>query len=97
MALVVPEFPVIFFVQDDDTREGTLDVAAKFRARGARVWIFGDAVDGCESLALPDVRDAACTPLIAVHRFYASANALAVRRGRNPDTPPNLSKVTETV
>jgi hypothetical protein len=40
---------------------------------------------------------AICAPLVAVHRFYVAVNALAVRRGRNPDAPPHLSKVTETV
>lgn len=97
MALVDAGFPVVFFTQDDDTKAGTLEVAATFRARGARVWIIGAAADGCETLALPATRDAACTPLIAVHRFYAAVNALAVRRGRDPDAPPHLSKITETV
>ena len=97
MTLVGPEFPVVFFVQDDDTQASTLDVAAKFRARGARVWTIGTAADGCETLPLPTAIDPACTPLIAVHRFYESVNTLAVRRGRDPDAPPHLSKVTETV
>jgi fructoselysine-6-P-deglycase FrlB-like protein len=29
-------------------------------------------------------------------RFYLVANASALRRGRSPDTPPSLTKVTET-
>lgn len=107
MTLVGPGFPVVFFVQDDDTKESTLAVAAKFRARGARVWTIGtDAADvnakdtdarNGNALPLPAALDPACTPLIAVHRFYAAVNELAVRRGRNPDAPPHLSKVTETV
>ena len=102
MTLVGPGFPVVFFVQDDDTKEGTLAVAAKFRARGARVWTIGSATESVgsrngETLPLPNVLDPACTPLVAVHRFYAAVNELAVRRGRNPDAPPHLSKVTETV
>jgi glucosamine--fructose-6-phosphate aminotransferase (isomerizing) len=110
-ALVGPGFPVVFFVQDDDTMESTLAVAAKFRARGARVWTIGldeDRVNkhggdgiaeapGCNPLPLPAGLDPICAPLVAVHRFYVAVNALAVRRGRNPDAPPHLSKVTETV
>ena len=97
MALVEREFPVIFFVQDDDARESTLDVARKFRARGARVWTIGAQAENCDALALPAHLDPVCAPLVAVHRFYGAVNALAVRRGRDPDAPPHLSKVTETV
>ena len=97
MALVGAGFPVVFFVQDDDTKASTLEIAAKFRARDAHVFTIGAAADGCETLPLPAVRDPACAPLVAVHRFYDAVNALAVRRGRDPDSPPHLSKVTETV
>jgi len=31
-----------------------------------------------------------------VHRCYGAINALALRRGRDPDAPPHLRKVTET-
>jgi glucosamine--fructose-6-phosphate aminotransferase (isomerizing) len=97
MALVGAGFPVVFFVQDDDTKASTLEIAGKFRARDARVYLIGADAAGGESLPLPAVRDPACAPLVAVHRFYDAVNALAVRRGRDPDAPPHLSKVTETV
>ncbi|MEO7432386.1 MAG: SIS domain-containing protein [Dokdonella sp.] len=96
MALVGEDFPVLFFVQDDDTREGTLEVAAKFRARGARVWVAGQA-SGIGTLPLAARLDPACAPLVAVHRCYGAINALSVRRGRDPDAPPHLRKVTETI
>ena len=41
-------------------------------------------------------RDPACTPLDRRASFLRAVNALAVRRGRDPDAPPHLSKVTET-
>lgn len=94
MALVGRDFPVVFFLQDDDTRESTLAIAAEFRVRGARVWLIGG---GGDALPLPQTSDPACTPLIAVHRFYEAVNALAVRLGRDPDRPPHLNKVTETI
>ena len=97
MTLVGPGFPVVFFVPGDDTEESTLAVARKFRARGARVWTIGADAQSQENLPLPAVLDAACTPLVAVHRFDAAVNELAVRRGRNPDAPPHLRKVTATV
>ena len=39
----------------------------------------------------------ACAPLLTVQAFYRAINALALRRGHNPDLPPHLNKVTETV
>ena len=32
-----------------------------------------------------------------IQSFYRLANALAFARGRDPDRPPHLRKVTETV
>ena len=36
-------------------------------------------------------------PLLAIQSFYAMTNALALARGLDPDRPPHLNKVTETV
>jgi glucosamine--fructose-6-phosphate aminotransferase (isomerizing) len=35
-------------------------------------------------------------PILLAQSFYRLANALAIARGRDPDRPPNLRKVTET-
>ena len=37
------------------------------------------------------------TPIVALHAFYRVAEATARRRGRDPDQPPHLRKVTETL
>jgi glucosamine--fructose-6-phosphate aminotransferase (isomerizing) len=39
----------------------------------------------------------ACTPILTAQAFYGAVNALAVARGFDPDVPPHLNKVTETV
>ena len=36
-------------------------------------------------------------PIALVQSFYRMVNALAVARGYDPDRPPHLNKVTETV
>ena len=107
MALVGEGFPVLFLAQNDDTLQGTLDVAREFRARGARVWVAAPGVDHDEPGALPLAADSAvdssadlsplATPLVAVQSFYRAANALSLARGFNPDVPPHLRKVTETL
>jgi glucosamine--fructose-6-phosphate aminotransferase (isomerizing) len=95
MALVGADFPVLFFTQDDDTSAGTLELAREFRARGAAVWVAGG--DGRDALPLARSAHPACTPIVTVASFYRAANLLALRRGRNPDLPPHLRKVTETI
>jgi glucosamine--fructose-6-phosphate aminotransferase (isomerizing) len=38
-----------------------------------------------------------CTPLVTIQSFYRAVSTLALRRGFNPDVPPHLNKVTETL
>jgi len=96
MAIVERDFPVLFFAQRDDTWEGTQALAQEFRARGAQVWVAAPGAD-VGLLPLPEISHPACTPLLTIQSFYRAANALAIARGRNPDLPPHLRKVTETV
>jgi glucosamine--fructose-6-phosphate aminotransferase (isomerizing) len=97
MTLVTAGFPVLAFTQADETRAGLMRVIEEFRARGAPVLLAepGDARPG--HLHVPAIGDPACTPVLAIQSFYRVVNTLALRRGRDPDAPPNLRKVTETV
>jgi len=100
MALVGPGFPVLCFAQPDETEAGTLALAREFRGRGAQVWVAsrqGEAAAEPGYLPLADAPHPACAPLLAIQSFYRAINALALRRGYNPDVPPHLNKVTETV
>jgi glucosamine--fructose-6-phosphate aminotransferase (isomerizing) len=101
MALVGPGFPVLCFAQPDETEAGTLALASEFRARGAQVWVSSAHVDPVSGtgqvLPLAHAAHPACAPLLTIQSFYRAINALALRRGHNPDVPPHLNKVTETV
>jgi len=97
MTLVGRGFPVIAFTQDDETRAGLSTLVEEFRQRGAPVLIAGPGESTPGHLPIPDISDPACTPVLAILSFYRAVNALALRRGRDPDAPPNLRKVTETV
>jgi glucosamine--fructose-6-phosphate aminotransferase (isomerizing) len=97
MALVGPDFPVLCFAQDDDTLDSTLAVANEFRDRGARVFVAAPGQRGVGALPVPVGLPALCTPLLIIQSFYRAASDLALRRGFNPDVPPYLNKVTETV
>ncbi|HAI93274.1 MAG TPA: iron dicitrate transport regulator FecR, partial [Xanthomonadaceae bacterium] len=84
--------PVLAFAQPDETGAGTAAAAAEFRQRGARVWLAGAGGDLPLADSAPEI-----TPLLTIQSFYRAINALALRRGFNPDLPPHLNKVTETV
>ena len=101
MALVGPGFPVLILAQPDETEAGTLALADEFRARGAQVWVAsrgggGDAGLGGQ-LPVAEAPHPACAPLLLVQSFYRAVNALSLYRGHDPDAPPHLNKVTETV
>lgn len=95
MALVGEGFPVLVLAQPDATLDGTRALVAEFRARGARVWAALPGPEGNLPVATPP--HPACAPLLLVQSFYRMANALAIARGHDPDQPPHLNKVTETV
>lgn len=96
MALVRTGFPVLMFTQRDDTRAGIEELAAEFASRGARVLLAG--AEAPRAVSLPAVEaNPVLEPLLAIQTFYAMANALALARGLDPDRPPHLNKVTETV
>ena len=94
MALVEPGFPALVFAQNDETRDGVRAMATDMVARGANVL---SAASG-ESGGLPALAaDPGLEPILMIQSFYRMANALSVARGYDPDRPPHLNKVTETV
>jgi glucosamine--fructose-6-phosphate aminotransferase (isomerizing) len=96
MALVRAGFPVLMFGQDDETRAGIELLAAEFAGRGARVLLAGGRAQGAHSLP-GVVAHPVIQPILAIQSFYAMANNLSLARGLDPDRPPHLDKVTETV
>lgn len=106
VALVRPGFPVLLFRQSDETRSGIEALAAELAGQGADVTIAGpsSSAGGITSgndarvLELPAVSShPAIEPMLLIQAFYRVANALALARGCDPDHPPRLRKVTETV
>lgn len=96
MALVRPGFPVLVFSQNDEARAGVELLAAELTARQADVMIAGSRCRG--ALHLPsEPAHPVIEPMLIAQTFYRMANALSLARGLDPDRPPNLSKVTETV
>lgn len=96
MALLGPDFPLLVFRQADETADGVDELASEMAGRGVPVFIAGAKVDG--AIALPTVTaPSAFEPLLQIQSFYRAAALLSVARGLDPDRPPLLKKVTETV
>ena len=96
MALIRAGFPVLMFAQNDETRSGVESLATELAARRADVMFAGAPVP--RAIILPtESANPVLEPMLIVQSFYRMVNALALARGRNPDQPPYLNKVTETV
>jgi glucosamine--fructose-6-phosphate aminotransferase (isomerizing) len=94
-ALLQGGFPALLLTQDDETRAGIETLAAELVQRGVEVLIAGAKVAGATALAAIEAHPA-IEPLLLVQSFYRAANALAIARGRDPDRPPHLHKITRT-
>lgn len=94
-ALLGPDFPAMLFVQDDEARAGIEELAVELSARGVPLAIAGACAAGAVELPVVPAHPA-LAPIALVQSFYRFANALAIARGRDPDNPPHLRKVTET-
>lgn len=100
MTLVEAADPVFVFGPADAARAGLAERVAGFAARGATVIAAGQRADLRDaSIVLPSVEHAhpVLGAIAMIQSFYGFANALAIARGRDPDHPPFLAKVTRTL
>ncbi len=94
-ALAGPDLRVIMFVQQDAAFAGLRQVASDLSQRGCPVLALSSSPSISQTRIPSDVEPV--VELIAMLlRFYIFANAAALRRGRSPDEPPLLTKITET-
>jgi glutamine---fructose-6-phosphate transaminase (isomerizing) len=96
MTLVGTGFPVLMLSQDDASRAGIEALANDFVSRGAQVLCAGARVANAVDLPTIGAHEA-IEPMLLIQSFYRMASALALARGFDPDAPPHLRKVTETV
>ncbi len=91
-------FPVLGFAPADAAREGFFDTVDRLASFGAAPLVVDVAPHPrWPTLVAPDGGHPLLTPIAALHAFYRLAEAVARRRGRDPDQPPHLMKVTRTV
>jgi len=96
MALVRAGFPLLVFSQNDESRAGVLALATDLARQGADLLLAGASLAHTTELPTEGAHPV-IEPLLYVQSFYRMANALSLARGLNPDAPPHLRKVTETL
>lgn len=96
-ALVQAHFPVLALGVGDEALPEVIVTAGRLAGQGADVFLTAPGA-GEGVVALPTVEGLhpLTAPLVLVVSFYRFIEALARRRGFNPDTPPYLRKVTTT-
>lgn len=97
-ALVQAHFPVLALAVEDAALSQVRETAGRLAGQGADVFLT-DAGAPVGVTPLPSVSGvhAMTAPLVLAVSFYSFIEALARRRGLDPDAPPHLRKVTETV
>ncbi|SOE58010.1 glutamine--fructose-6-phosphate transaminase [Burkholderia sp. YR290] len=96
MELIDRDYPLLVFAPRGPEQAGLLQLARDMQARGARVLLAAPDDVSEATLPLVSTAHAALDPIAAILSFYVMAAGLAAARGRNPDAPRHLMKVTET-
>lgn len=96
MEIIGSGYPILLFAPRGPEQAGLIQLAKDMRTRGAKVLLAAPANVAGADLPLFETAHPALDPIAAALSFYVMAAELAVMRGRNPDTPLYLQKVTET-
>jgi glucosamine--fructose-6-phosphate aminotransferase (isomerizing) len=103
LALAGPSFPALVFSQNDAALPGVVELVERLAALGVPQLVAGPASRSISSNsstpALPMAEDLHpfAAPIAAMQSFYPLAERVARARGRDPERPPHLIKVTETL
>ena len=98
VAIVGRGFPVIAFAVSDKSEPAVAETVARVAAQGANVFVTSrKPPDDATPLPFAATGHPLTDPLALIVSFYGFIEELARRRGGNPDAPPHLRKVTETI
>lgn len=96
-AIVQAQFPVLALAVADAAQSHVVGTAERLARQGADVFVTGTRADGTTTLPSVPALHPLIDPLVVAVAFYAFVETLSRRRGYDPDVPPHLRKVTETL
>lgn len=97
VSIVTPGYPVLGLAARDAAEQSVADMAHKLAGQGALAFLTSDRPGAAKRLPFATTGHPLTDPLALIVSFYGFVEALARHRGLNPDAPPMLKKVTETV
>ena len=100
LTMVQPGWPVLLLAPRGPAQAGLVALAHQLHDRGALVSLLAPpgtpATDGLHRIESEPAADEALETIAMVQMLYPMIESLARRRGRDPDHPPGLHKVTLT-
>lgn len=96
-AIVGKGFPVLVLAARDAAEASLIDAADRLAEQGAAVFLTSNKPSQATALPFVATSHPLTDPLALLVSFYAFVEEFARSRGFNPDEPPHLRKVTETI
>jgi glutamine---fructose-6-phosphate transaminase (isomerizing) len=96
-AIVGQGFPVLVLASRDAAETSLVDAADRLADQGAAVFLTSSRSSKATALPFIATSHPLTDPLALLVSFYAFVEGFARSRGLNPDEPPHLRKVTETI
>jgi glucosamine--fructose-6-phosphate aminotransferase (isomerizing) len=95
--IVEPGYPLLVLASRDAAEGSVAGMADKLAAQGALTFVTSAQASAARPLPFAVSGHELTDALVLIVSFYGFVEALSRRRGFNPDQPPNLKKVTETI
>ncbi|WP_375451721.1 SIS domain-containing protein [uncultured Devosia sp.] len=97
VSIVTPGYPVLGLAARDAAEPSVADMAHRLAGLGALAFLTSDRPGPAHRLPFAATGHPLTDPLSLIVSFYGFVEALARHRGLNPDAPPMLNKITETL
>lgn len=97
VAIVTRGYPVLGLAARDAAEASVADMTHKLAGQGALSFLTSSLPGAARALPFAATGHSITDPLALIVSFYGLVEALSRHRGFNPDLPPALKKVTETV
>ncbi|WP_457299254.1 SIS domain-containing protein [Phyllobacterium sp. P5_D12] len=96
-AIVGKGFPILVLAARDAAEDSLVDAANRLADQGAAVFLTSSKSSKATALPFVATSHPLTDPLALLVSFYAFVESFARSRRLNPDEPPHLRKVTETL
>jgi glucosamine--fructose-6-phosphate aminotransferase (isomerizing) len=95
--IVEAGFPVLALAARDASEAGVAEIADRLANQGATAFATTDRVSVAQRMPFVETGHGITDALTLIASFYGFVEMLSRHRGFDPDHPPHLKKVTETV